>query len=365
VGFVSAHFHSHSNWKIPIKGWIGQLDRTRFQIFGYHVGERRDAETDVAKRMCHQFIEGARTVENWRQQIVVDEVDVLIYPGLFMDRISTQLAAQRLAPVQCNSWGHPDTSGMPTLDFFLSSDLMEPAGATAHYTEELVRLPNLSIYCEPIELAPSMMTRGQLAIRDDASVFWCGQSTQKYLPQDDQVFIRIAQQVPNSQFLFLHHQYLPSASRLLQHRLDVAFASAGLRGRDHCVFLDALSFPDYIATMGICDVFLDSLGWSGCNSTLESLTHNLPVVTLPSGLMRGRHSAAILRMMGVTETIARTVDEYVAIAARLGNNPAERLWLRDAIARQKYRIYRDRACIEALEDFLEREGRPCGGSRPL
>ena len=81
VGVVSAHFHSHSNWKIPIKGWIGQLDRARFQIFGYHVGERRDAETDVAKRMCHQFVEGARTVESWRQQIIVDEVDVLIYPG--------------------------------------------------------------------------------------------------------------------------------------------------------------------------------------------------------------------------------------------------------------------------------------------
>ena len=58
-----------------------------------------------------------------------------------MDELSLQLAAQRLAPVQCNSLGHPETSGLPTIDYFLSSDLMEPLDAARHYTERLVRLP--------------------------------------------------------------------------------------------------------------------------------------------------------------------------------------------------------------------------------
>ena len=72
-----------------------------------------------------------------------------------------------------------------------------------------------------------------------------------------------------------------------------------------------MSQSKFVAAVGQCDVFLDSIGWSGCNSALESLPHNLPIVTMPGALMRGRHSAAILQMMGVTETIAATVDDYV------------------------------------------------------
>ena len=51
-------------------------------------------------------------------------------------------------------------------------------------------------------------------------------------------------------------------------------------------------------SMGTCDIFLDSIGWSGFNSTSESLVNNLPVVTLRGGI-RGRHSTAILNRIGV------------------------------------------------------------------
>ncbi len=42
VGIVSAFFFRHSNWKIPIKGWLSQLDRSRFRVTGYHLGIIRD-----------------------------------------------------------------------------------------------------------------------------------------------------------------------------------------------------------------------------------------------------------------------------------------------------------------------------------
>jgi len=109
--------------------------------------------------------------------------------------------------------------------------------------------------------------------------------------------------------------------------------------------------------MGQCDIFLDSIGWSGCNSTMESLAHDLPIVTTPGALMRGRHSAAILEMMGVTETIAQTLDDYVSMAVSLGADPAKRQAVRRKIADSKHRSYRDRICITALEDFLHRAAR--------
>jgi predicted O-linked N-acetylglucosamine transferase (SPINDLY family) len=357
VGIVSAFFRQHSNWKIPIKGWISQLDRTRFKIFGYHLGPH-DAETDVAAAMCDRFVHRPLDTRGWRREILSDAPHVLIYPGLLMDINSVQLAAQRLAPVQCNSWGHPETSGMPTLDYFFSSDLMEPPDADGHYSEKLIRLPNLSIYYEPVKTNPAILTRAGLGLRADAAVFWCGQSVYKYLPQYDQAFARIAQQANNCQFVFLRHSGGPPVNNLFEARLDRAFAQVGLKASDHCVFLKTMGLDQFVAAIGQCDVFLDSISWSGCNSALESLPQNLPIVTMPGSLMRGIHSVAILRMMGITETIAATLDDYISIAARLANNPAERKALSARIKDSQHKIYRDRACISALEDFLERAARP-------
>jgi predicted O-linked N-acetylglucosamine transferase (SPINDLY family) len=356
VGIVSNFFYRHSNWKVPIKGWISQLDRKRFKIFGYHTGITRDAETDLAAALCDRFVHHALTLSGWREEILADAPHVLIYPGLLMDSMSMGLAAQRLAPVQCNSWGHPETSGISTLDYYLSSDLMEPPDAEEHYSERLIRLPNLSIYYEPVDVKATATDRGELGLSSNAAVFWCGQSLFKYLPQFDQVLPRIAEQAPHCQFLFVRHD-TARVTDLFWKRLERAFASSGLRSSDYCVMLPRLSFDQFFAAMGQCDVFLDSIGWSGCNSTLESLPHNLPIVTLSGQLMRGRHSSAILQMMGITETIAASIGDYIAIAARLANRPDERKALSRKISDAKHRVYRDHACISALEEFLDRAAR--------
>ena len=357
VGFVSSHFYSHSNWKIPLKGWMSQLDRKRFKIFGYHVGRRRDQETEVAAKLCSRFVHRSMPLEAWRDEILADAPHVLIYPGLLMDELCLQLAAQRLAPVQCTSWGHPETSGLPTLDYFLSSDMMEPAAAAEHYTERLVRLPNLSIYYEPIAISPVRITRGELGMRPDAVVFWSGQSLYKYLPQYDFVFAKIAKLAGNCQFVFITHAKEAAVADLFRRRLDSIFSESGLTASDHCLFIESLSADRYVAAIGNCDIFLDSVGWSGCNSTLESLVHDLPVVTLRGALMRGRHSAAILNRIGVEETVADSIDEYVSIATKLATNSGERRRISLEINRNKHRVYRDRDCIARLEDFIENAAR--------
>ena len=113
-----------------------------------------------------------------------------------MDPISAQLAAQRLAPAQCNSWGHPDTSGFPTLDYYLSADLMEPPNGQEHYSERLIRLPNLSIYYDEPDAQPIARSCEDLGLCPQDTKFWCGQSLFKYLPQYDSVFPRIARGKP-------------------------------------------------------------------------------------------------------------------------------------------------------------------------
>ena len=98
---------------------------------------------------------GPRPALDWARIIRDRDLDALIYPELGMNETTLALATLRLAPQQLAAWGHPETSGLPTLDGFLSAELFEPPDAQDHYTEPLVRLPNLGVHCEPHGVTPA------------------------------------------------------------------------------------------------------------------------------------------------------------------------------------------------------------------
>ncbi len=351
IGIASAHFRDHSNWKIPVRGWVEQMDRSRFRLFGYHTGLAVDGETEAARRSFDQFYD-KRPFHELCKVILADKLDILIYPGLGMDQDTWQMAALRLAPIQCTSWGHPVTSGLPTIDYFLSSDLMEPPDASEHYCEQLVRLPNLSIHYMLPRVNPVPLTRKEFGLPEDAVIYFCPQSLQKYLPQNDSLLIEIARQVPLAKFVFLSNG--PSAvSGFLMDRLHRAFSQANLIGKDHLVLIPALNSEQFQAMSQIVDVLLDTPDWSGCNSSLELLAHGLPVVSLPGEFMRGRHTMAILRMMGMDELIAETPEAYVELAVHLGTDPLWRKDLRARISASYPRVCGDLAAVRGLEQFLE------------
>ncbi|MEZ5819109.1 MAG: hypothetical protein R3D44_18725, partial [Hyphomicrobiaceae bacterium] len=149
IGFAFALFYSHSSWHVALKGWLKALDPETFELIGYNLSSRCDGETEVARGLLAKMVDGPRTLRSWVELIEADELDVLIYPELGMWWHVMLLASLRLAPVQCTGWGHFVTSGLPTIDYFLTGDLAEPVNAARHYTETLVRLPNLSVTYEP------------------------------------------------------------------------------------------------------------------------------------------------------------------------------------------------------------------------
>jgi protein O-GlcNAc transferase len=357
VGIVSGFLYRHSVWKIGVRAWINELDRTRFQVSAYHTGSKHDSETEFARTRCQNFVQGPNSIEKWRQIILADHPHVLLFPDIGMNQDASELAALRLAPAQCGYIGHPQTSGLPTMDFFLSGELIEPADGHEHYSEKLVKLPNVGFHYEPPEFELAAVTRAELGLRPTSTAYWCAQSLFKYLPQHDDVFVRIAKEIGDCQFVFIRH-FGKDVTELFQRRLDRAFAAAGLKAEDHCVFLQSMTMNAFAAASAQCDIMLDSVGWSGGNTTLEALAQNLPVITCEGELMRGRVSAGILRMMGMPEAIAGGVDDYVALAIRMGQDAAWRAELKSRIAGDKHRLYRDRTCIAALEDFLDRAARP-------
>ena len=337
-----------------IHGWLEKLNRECFDIYGYYTGRHPDKFTDIARQKCLRFVENDFSIPSLCQKITADQLDVLIYPEIGMNRVVIKLSSLRLAPVQCVTWGHPNTSGLPTIDYFLSSDLMEPEGAEAHYSETLVRLPNLSVYYPPLpQVETTDISRDDLGLKTGAVLYLCLQSLAKYLPQHDDLLPRIAKEVENCQFVFLARNISPALLKLFKNRLRQAFARYDLDSDEYVVFLPYLNREKYDALNHLGDVYLDSIGWSGCNTTLEAIAYDLPVVTLPDKMMRGRHTLAFLRMMGITETIADSIDDYVEIAVRLGRDLPWRKQIGGQVAENKDKLYRDMESIRGLESFLE------------
>ncbi|NJO70957.1 MAG: tetratricopeptide repeat protein [Oscillatoriales cyanobacterium RM1_1_9] len=154
VGFVSSCFYHHSVWKIPIKGWIENIDREQFELFGYHTNSKQDQETVEAAQAFVQFTQGTFSVDQWAEKIHNDQLHVLIFPEIGMEPLPVQIACLKLAPIQMVFGGHPETTGLPTIDYHLTSDLMEPKNGQDHYTETLVRLPNLGVCYTPLKTQP-------------------------------------------------------------------------------------------------------------------------------------------------------------------------------------------------------------------
>ncbi len=352
VGFASAFFSSHSVWKIPLRGWIEGLDRSRFEVFCYHLGSRRDEATGQAAVAADHFRKGPRDLPGWADCIADDQLHVLIYPEIGMDPLTIQLAALRLAPRQAVGLGHPQTTGLSTMDAMLSSALMQPAFPAEGWREQLVPLPGIGVAYEPRTPHPHAASRADLGIEDEAVLFWCCQYISKYQPRHDWIFPAIAQALPQARFLFLGPLRGTEGFAILRRRLTAAFADRGLDAERHVRLLPRLTTAQFDAVGRACDLFLDNPGWSGFNSCLESLALGLPAVTCRGPSVRANHAAAVLRRIGLDDCVADDPQGLVELAVRLGADPAARAALSTRIKQGLPALYADQEPVRALEEWL-------------
>ncbi len=345
VGYISSFLHSYSG-TLWLTGWLRYANTKQFEVYCYYTGNDPDPVTEQFRQYSTEFRDIPHNLEAVCQQIIDDKLHILVFPEIGMDAPTIQIAALRLAPVQCTAWGHPVTSGLPTIDYFISSELMEPENAQLHYSETLIKLPNIGVaYPKPI-VGELTQTRSDFDLREDAVIYLCCQAPFKYLPQYDFILAQIALRVPQAQFIF-------PRGELLRERLRRAFVAVNLDSEDYCLFRSIATRQDYIAINFLSDVFLDTFTWSGGNTSLEAIACNLPIVTCPGEFMRGLHAYSFLKMLEVTDTIAKNEVEYIEIAVKLGTDLE---WRRDVAERMSQRqgnLFDDQVCVNALEAFYQ------------
>jgi predicted O-linked N-acetylglucosamine transferase (SPINDLY family) len=351
VGYISENMISHTVGKLFI-GWIENSDPSVFEIYCYHTNSRTDDVTGRFRKACHKFYHNFSDRDRIAAQIMADNIHILTFLDIGMNAKTQLLAARRLAPVQCVAWGHPITTGMHTVDYFLSSDLMEPADGQDHYSETLIKLPDLSICYSGPRLPENPGKRDGFGLKGDDFVYLSTQSLFKYLPEDDSIYADIALSVPNSKFVFLRHES-DNVTEIFKQRLKRAFDRQKLDAEKYCIFQPRLPYEAFLSLNMVSDVLLDPPAWSGGMTSLEGISCGIPVVTLPGKFMRSRHTYAMLKLMGIGETIAADKKDYIQIAVRLGTDRKFHAACREAAKKYVNRLYRGEIAIKALESFYK------------
>ena len=349
VGFISKFLYSHSV-AMTSRGIMANLSREKFSVYAICVPpvKQDNISALVDKEVDHKLVLPV-SLEDARRRIAKEELDILVYLDIGMEPFTYFLAFSRLAPVQCVYPGHPVTTGIGTIDYFISSEHLELKNADEHYSERLVCLTHLPTYYYRPGIPASAKSKKDYGLDEKSTVYLCPQALFKFHPEFDEVMANILRADPNG-FVVLVEGHERHWTQLMRDRLERSIPGLMARVR----FLLRMNVDDFLRLLTISDVVLDTIHFGGGTTSLMSLGMGTPVVTLPGQLMRGRVTYGCYKQMGLMDCVAKSPEQYVKIAVRLGTDAAYRKKISAKILANNNVFYENLEVVREFERFFIR-----------
>ncbi len=342
VGFLSAQFRRHTIGRVN-RGLVEKLPRDDIELTLIRAPGPRDQLAAAIDRAADRLIELPRELAGARQAVAAAELDLLLYADIGMEALSYYLAFARLAPVQCVTWGHPVTTGIPAIDYYLSAADWEPPDGARHYSERLIRLAHPPTYYYRPNEPPGRLP----GLPEDCTIYACLQTLFKFHPSFDALLAEILRRDPRGRLLLAEGE---RASWGQQLRARFARSIPDVAQRIH--FLPQLAYGDYLALVARADCLLDTTGFGGGSTSLEAFHLGRPVVTWPGSFMRGRLTYGFYRRMGILDTVADSARRYVELAVRLANDRPWRESLQSRITAAAPVLFEDAGAPVELARFV-------------
>jgi CRISPR-associated protein Csy1 len=360
IGLLSSAFR-YSTAGSYFASWVSALTEAGMDTTVFQLGPYFDDYTESIGAKGTRLVKLTGDIAAAADAVRDAALDLLILPDAQVDGRLVLLSAMRLAPRQLAAWGHPVTTGLGSIDGFLTCAEMEPPDAAEHYSEPLLPLPGVgTAYLRPA--APAPRTRAELGLPERRRLYYVPQSHFKVHPDSDAVFARIAALDPEATLVFYCGDR-PGATRMLRQRLSTALAHAGAAPDRQLLFLPLTLRSRFLEYTAACDVMVDCLHWSGGNTTLDALHCGLPVLTCPGRFMRGRQSYAMLRLLGIDEGLVAPdaealADQAVALATDPGRRASKAAEIRARLPDLMDGSRALAALVEAVRQALDQRPAP-------
>lgn len=346
IGFISQYLTDHTIGKL-FSGIILNLDKKKFEILIFHSLLTKPGNVKV--ELGNSVFKSITLPLNFDHKVELIKsqgLDIIFYPDIGMSTDLYYLTFLKLAKIQINTWGHPETSGNLSIDYFISSQLCEIANAQDFYSENLIKLNNFSIfYKTPL----FNQINYDFDEYKNCNIYGCFQSVFKILPEFDLIIKKILEQDKKAVILFVKDEYKVWYKILLK-RWSVSIKN----NLERIKFVDKLSEKDFINISGFSKVLLDPIFFGAGNSFIETFQYGTPIVTWPNNFLRTRLASGLYKQMAILDPpIADSVDSYVNLSVELANNDKKNLNLRtQIIENSKKYFFNNHEVIREYEDFF-------------
>jgi protein O-GlcNAc transferase len=315
LGLVVGDLLEQHSVNTLLQPMLRELDRTRFELSVYFVGDAQDEQTVLARKRAEHWVDA--TLMNNRQlanKIDADEVDVLVNMTGHANQQRMQMFAQRAAPVQMSYLGYPGSTGVPNMDFVLGDNIVTPNGCESLYTEQVLRLPN-TVFC----YAPEQDFAFPVYTAEHAKrplTFGSFNDASKFTKQTLKLWARVMAEVPGSRLVLNAPTFMDAAARVVfANRLKALGMDL-----DRVEFRASAGEAEMMSEYEDIDIALDTVPYTGDTSTLQAMWMGVPVLTKLGETFASRMSASAMQAAGMSEWVAKDEDAYVATANRMASD---------------------------------------------
>jgi predicted O-linked N-acetylglucosamine transferase (SPINDLY family) len=328
VGLVSGDLRNHPVGFF-LEATLAALDPARVELFAYVTSRREDALTGRIKPLFArwQCIQGIADADAARR-IHDDSVDILIDLAGHTAHNRLPLFAWKPAPVQATWLGYFATTGVPGIDYLLADPQVVPAGEEGHFSETILRLPEV-YYCFTPPDAPVEPSAAP-ALTDGRITFGGFNKLAKMNDAVVALWARLLHAVPDSR-LFLKAKGLTDPG--LRKSILERYAAHGI-GPDRLLLEGASPRHDYLAAYHRVDIALDPFPYPGGTTTADALWMGVPVLTLRGDRFIGHQGETLLTHVGLPDWIAADPDDYLAKALAFAADLAALAGLRGRLRTQ-------------------------------
>lgn len=287
-------------------------DRTRCEIVLYSTHPHEGPVNARFRRAAEAWRDLPQDDASAAAMIADDGLDLLVDLAGHAPGHRLGVLARRPAPVQATWLDYFETTGMRSVDYFVSDAVCTPASDAALFRERLVQLPCRFAY-RPLD-SPAV-TPAPAAARGHVT-FGSFNRHAKLSPATLDAWGEILRAAPDSRLALRAAAY--GGQGTVEWIRD-RWARRGLPV-DRIDFLPWLPWREALAAYADVDIALDPFPYNGGATTCDALAHGVPVVALAGERPIARQSASLLRAAGHPEWIARSTDAYVRLAVELARS---------------------------------------------
>ncbi len=318
IGYVSPDFRHHAVSRF-FEALLAAHHREDVEVHCYAQVPRPDAVTERLRQLADgwRFIHGMDD-ETAARRIHADGIHVLVDLAGHTADNRLGIFTYRPAPVQATYLGYCTTTGLTTMDYWITDRWLNPPDTEERASETLYRLERCWLCYTPPREAPAPGRDG-----DPAPTFGSLNNLVKLTPAVVTLWSRILRAVPGSRLLLKTWQLSQPRTR---RRLVRTFAEHGI-GAERLILEGAT--PDYLESYRRMDVALDPFPRTGGATTADALWMGVPVVSLAGGRYIERQGLTLLHAVGLDELVAVDEEAYLSKAVALVRDPARLSLLRE------------------------------------